>query len=145
MGGEVTQVLQSQHQPEEIPGEVDDEDEDDEDDVAGMGDIYTMKIEPGSVTTLRYTVSQDCQIRWKFKSEGGDLAFGVQRKEAVMNREGTEFVEDSSATSLDFITSTRVFRFVNLYFFDIYAIAGSKSQRTPGWGIAVPGRVHLLT
>ena len=54
----MTQVLQSQHQPEEIPGEVDDEDDEDEDDVAGMGDICTMKIGPGSVITLRFTYSQ---------------------------------------------------------------------------------------
>ena len=124
MGGEVTQVLQNQHQPEEIPGDVDDEVGDGEHDVAGMGDICTMKIGHGSVITLRYTVSQDCQIRWKFKSEGGDLGFGVKRKEAVMDREGIEFVEDSLATSVDVMTSTRVFGIISIL--NIYAVSGSK-------------------
>eukprot|EP00092_Neocalanus_flemingeri_P013028 GFUD01014039.1.p1 GENE.GFUD01014039.1~~GFUD01014039.1.p1 ORF type:complete len:171 (+),score=59.57 GFUD01014039.1:37-549(+) len=73
-----------------------------------MGDIHTVMVGPGSVVTLRYTVSQDCDIRWKFKSEGGDLGFGVQRKKDVQNVDGARVVEDPVAAAVDVLISTRV-------------------------------------
>ena len=51
----------------------------------GMGDITTMTVDPGSVVTLRYTVNEDCDLRWKFRTEKGDIGFGVQRKQAIQN------------------------------------------------------------
>merc|ERR1719206_1243370 len=45
-----------------------------------MGEIFQTKIEAGSSLSLPQIVTTDCDLRWKFKSEGGDLCFGVKRK-----------------------------------------------------------------
>merc|ERR1712106_132281 len=87
MGGEVTQEYLDQSQPEEIPG---------------MGEICQMKLEAGSEITIPYKVDQNCDLRWKFKSEGGDLGFGVQRKESE---------KDTPSAFLDVLTLSRVFIF----------------------------------
>ena len=73
-----------------------------------MGDIHEVRIEPGSFTTLRYMVGHSGLIRWKFKSEGGDLGFGVQRRKALEGRgvEGSE--EDQTADVEDVVVSARV-------------------------------------
>ena len=55
-----------------------------------MGDIHDVRIEPGSFITLRYMVNYNGLIRWKFKSEGGDLGFGVQRRKALGGGGGEE-------------------------------------------------------
>ena len=76
--------------------------------IVGMGDINTVEIAPGSEVTLRYTVSQDCRIRWKFKSEGGNLVFGVKKKKAVKNKEGGGFMEDSSKAAVEVFHTKQV-------------------------------------
>ena len=73
-----------------------------------MGDIHDVRIEPGSFTTLRYTVGQSGLIRWKFKSEGGDLGFGVQRRKALEGRVGEGSEEDQTADVEDVVVSARV-------------------------------------
>jgi len=93
MGGEVTSQEKREHKPEEIPG---------------MGDILTVEIAPGSEVILKYTVSQDCQVRWKFKSEGGDLAFGVKKKKAVKTKDGGGFMEASETSAVDVVMLKRV-------------------------------------
>ena len=67
----------------------------------GMGEICQKKIEPGSMITVPYRVDQDCDLRWKFKTDGGDLGFGVQRKESET---------DSSPALVDVLTPSRVLR-----------------------------------
>jgi len=84
MGGEVTLEYLEQAQPEEIPG---------------MGEICQMKIEAGSEITVPYKVDKDCDLRWKFKSEGGDLGFAVHRRE-------TE--KDTPTAFIDVLTRSRV-------------------------------------
>jgi len=78
MGGQVPQEYLDHAQPEEIPG---------------MGEICLVKIEAGSMISLPQKVTKDCDLRWKFRSEGGDLGFGVQRKKSE---------EDSPSTVLAF-------------------------------------------
>ena len=53
--------------------------------VTGCGDITTIVVDPGSVVTLRYTINQDCDLRWKFRTEKGNIGFGVQKKEAIQS------------------------------------------------------------
>jgi hypothetical protein len=48
-----------------------------------MGDISTLTIASRSVFTLRFTMKQKCDLRWKFKTERGAIGFGVQRRECV--------------------------------------------------------------
>ena len=45
--------------------------------------MTTLVVEPGSVVTLRYTINEDCDLRWKFSADKGDIGFGVQKKEAI--------------------------------------------------------------
>ena len=45
--------------------------------------MTTLVVEPGSVVTLRYTINEDCDLRWKFSADKGDIGFGVQKKEAT--------------------------------------------------------------
>ena len=45
--------------------------------------MTTIVVEPGSVVTLRYTINEDCDLRWKFSADKGDIGFGVQKKEAI--------------------------------------------------------------
>ena len=73
-----------------------------------MGDIHDVRIEPGSFITLRYTVNYNGLIRWKFKSEGGDLGFGVQRRKALGGGGGEGFEEDQTAVAEDVVVSERV-------------------------------------
>ena len=77
-----------------------------------MGDIHDVRIEPGSFITLRYTVNYNGLIRWKFKSEGGDLGFGVQRRKALAGRggdvDGEGFEEDQTADVEDVVVAERV-------------------------------------
>ena len=80
VGGEVTEEYLQQAKPEEIPGEDDLEIVDYQVDIKGMGEIFQTKIEAGSSLSLPQIVTTDCDLRWKFKSEGGDLCFGVKRK-----------------------------------------------------------------
>jgi len=82
MGGEVTEEYIQQAKPVEIPG---------------MGEIFQTKIEAGSLLTLPQIVTTDCDLRWKFKSEGGDLCFGVKKKKSDSNPSTT--VEDVLALS----------------------------------------------
>ena len=67
-----------------------------------MGEICQMKIEAGSVITLPYKVDKDCDLRWKFKSEGGDLGFGVQRRESE---------KETPSAFVDVLTPSRVLIF----------------------------------
>ena len=66
-------------------------------DIKGMGEIFQTKIEAGSLLTLPQIVTNDCDIRWKFKSEGGDLCFGVKRKKSDNNP--STLVEEVLASS----------------------------------------------
>ena len=45
--------------------------------------MTTLIVEPGSIVTLRYTINEDCDLRWKFSADKGDIGFGVQKKEAI--------------------------------------------------------------
>ena len=112
MGGEVTSQEKREHKPTEITGEKDCEGADDIYPVVGMGDIHTVKIAPGSEITFRYTISQDCHVRWKFKSEGGDLTFGVKKKKALMDKDNGELMEDSAIGAVEVINSKRVVRHI---------------------------------
>ena len=76
-------------------------DNDDNHKFKGMDEICEKKIEPGSMITVPYRVEQDCDLRWKFKTDGGDLGFGVQRKESET---------DSSPAFVDVLTPARVLR-----------------------------------
>jgi len=82
MGGEVTEEYLQQAKPKEIPG---------------MGEIFQTKIEAGSLLSLPQIVTTDCDLRWKFRSEGGDLCFGVKKKKSDSNSSTT--VEDVLALS----------------------------------------------
>ena len=109
MGGEIPLLYQGVHHPQEIPGGEGDTGDGTHDGTdAGMGDICTVTVSPGSEVTLRYTVSQACHLRWKFKSEGGDIGFGVKRKEAVKNVDEAVYVEDPEAATEDIVKSKRV-------------------------------------
>ena len=57
-----------------------------------MGDISTLTITCRSVFTLRFTVKQECDMRWKFKTEGGDIGFGLLRRECVQHVQSRETV-----------------------------------------------------
>ena len=46
----------------------------------GMGEIHNIRIEAGMNHVLTFTTSQYSDLRWKFKSEGGDLMFKVEVK-----------------------------------------------------------------
>ena len=48
-----------------------------------MGDISTLTIASRSVFTLRFTMKQKCDLRWKFKTKRGSIGFGVQRRKCV--------------------------------------------------------------
>ena len=97
MGGEVTEEYLQQAKPEEIPGEDEYEAIKYQVDIKGMGEIFQTKIEAGSLLTLPQIVTTDCDLRWKFKSEGGDLYFGVKKKKSDKNSSTT--VEDVLALS----------------------------------------------
>ena len=97
MGGEVTEEYLQQAKPEEIPGEDDLEIVDYQVDIKGMGEIFQTKIEAGSSLSLPQIVTTDCDLRWKFKSEGGDLCFGVKRKKSDNNP--STLVEEVLASS----------------------------------------------
>jgi hypothetical protein len=73
-----------------------------------MGDIHDVRIEPGSFTTLRYMVGHNGLIMWKFKSEGGDLGFGVQRRKTLEGSGGEGPEEDQTADVEDVVVSARV-------------------------------------
>ena len=45
-----------------------------------MGEIHNIRIEAGMNHVLTFTTSQYSDLRWKFKSEGGDLMFKVEVK-----------------------------------------------------------------
>ena len=46
----------------------------------GMGEIHNIRIEAGMNHVLTFTTRQYSDLRWKFKSEGGDLMFKVEVK-----------------------------------------------------------------
>ena len=50
-----------------------------------MEDINTITIMARSVFTLRFTMKQKCDLRWKYKTEKGDIGFGVEKKACVQN------------------------------------------------------------
>merc|ERR1719334_2485037 len=55
-----------------------------------MDDNNTITITARSVFTLRFTMKQKCDLRWKYKTEKGDIGFGVERKaciQPVLSRE----------------------------------------------------------
>ena len=55
-----------------------------------MEDINTITIMARSVFTLRFTMKQKCDLRWKYKTEKGDIGFGVEKKacvQTVLSRE----------------------------------------------------------
>jgi len=65
MGGEVDQETIDGSTPQEL---------------TGMGEIHNIRIEAGMNHVLTFTTSQYSDLRWKFKSEGGDLMFKVEVK-----------------------------------------------------------------
>ena len=61
---------------------------------AGPEEITTIVVNPGSVVTLRYTVNEDCDLRWKFIVDKGDIGFGIQKTEAIQKMMFREEVEN---------------------------------------------------
>ena len=100
-----------------------------------MGEICQKKIEPGSMITVPYKVDQDCDLRWKFKTDGGDLGFGVQRKESET---------DSSPALEDVLTPTRVLVMCYSFAERVLLTPGVQSQGPAGWSAGCQGWVHLL-
>ena len=49
-------------------------------DLTGMGRIYCIKTEAGLSHVLEFNASKQSDLRWKFKSDGGDLIFKVEVK-----------------------------------------------------------------
>ena len=45
-----------------------------------MGEIHNVRVEAGMNHVLNFTTTQYSDLRWKFKSEGGDLMFKVEVK-----------------------------------------------------------------
>ena len=94
-----------------------------------MGDICTIKIGPGSLITEKYTVGKDCNLRWKFKSEGGDLGFGVQRKISEKTSDRVSIEEDPSGDIKDVLSITRVSKiFIINYFLKNSALRSQATQ-----------------
>jgi len=48
----------------------------------GMAEVNSTSVAAGAVFTLRYTFSEESDLEWKFRSDGGDLGFSLQRKAA---------------------------------------------------------------
>ena len=65
MGGEVDQRILENSKPQ---------------DLTGMGRIHSIRIEAGLSHVLTYSTSKQADLRWKFKSDGGDLIFRVEVK-----------------------------------------------------------------
>ena len=63
MGGEVNQELLENSKPQ---------------DLTGMGKIHCIRIEAGLSHVLNFNASKQSELRWKFKSDGGDLIFRVE-------------------------------------------------------------------
>ena len=84
-----------------------------------MGDVHTVHIEPGDRVVKTFPISKTCQLRWKFRSEEGDLGFGIRIKESK------EICEDEQDTSEEVIITERV--------------PGSQSQGPTGWCATMPG------
>ena len=146
LGGEVSQTDQRQYQPQEITGEEDREDDDDDPGVTDMGDVCTIKIGPGSLITQKYTINKDCNLRWKFKSKGGDLGFGVQRKIAEKTSDGVSVEMAPSGDIKDVLTITRVIKIfiINYFLIAITTLnSGLKPHRCPGWCLSMPGWLYL--
>ena len=43
----------------------------------------SVEVGPGSSLALRYTIDESCELHWKFKTQIGDISFGVQKKKAM--------------------------------------------------------------
>ena len=65
VGGEVDQGILESSKPQ---------------DLTGMGKIHCIRIEAGLSHVLTYNTSKQADLRWKFKSDGGDLIFRVEVK-----------------------------------------------------------------
>ena len=65
MGGEVDQEILESSKPQ---------------DLTGMGKIHCIRIEAGLSHVLNFNASKQSELRWKFKSDGGDLIFRVEVK-----------------------------------------------------------------
>ena len=65
LGGEVNQELLETSKPQ---------------DLTCMGKIHCIKIEAGLSHFLTFNASKQSDLRWKFKSDGGDLIFKVEIK-----------------------------------------------------------------
>ncbi|XP_023320506.1 uncharacterized protein LOC111695416 [Eurytemora carolleeae] len=50
------------------------------DDVKGLNSIYKQSIVAGSIFTLKYPVRVQSNLIWKFRIEGGEIEFGIQRR-----------------------------------------------------------------
>merc|ERR1719180_471195 len=82
MGDQVPENTKNLTSPEELPG---------------MAEVNSANVAAGAVFTLRYTFSEETKVEWKFRSEGGDIGFSIQKKLArLKNKSGSRKGKNSS-------------------------------------------------
>ena len=48
-------------------------------------DLMYMEVEAGSLLSMKYTISSECVMTWRYKIDSGDISFGIKRKKASQN------------------------------------------------------------
>ena len=48
-------------------------------------DLMYMEVEAGALLSMKYTISTEGAMTWRFKIDNGDISFGIKRKKASQN------------------------------------------------------------